>query len=174
MKLLCGSQNPRGPTHKSWWRGEGPTEVHILYKKNHNFRICLPKKSLFFLAYPQNPLVLFFATPPPKIHRPKKSLLAKISDRRISLGPHPPVIKICEWGPWPLGSELSKFEHNLKGVKGFSKSRRQCFKQARSCQASSCTRYFARFWMYTHACVYCHRFYRSSACIAKNFWAKEI
>ena len=28
--------------------GEGPTEVHILYQKYHNFRNCLPKKSLLF------------------------------------------------------------------------------------------------------------------------------
>ena len=30
----------------------GPTEVHILCPKNHNFRICLPKKITTFLAYP--------------------------------------------------------------------------------------------------------------------------
>ena len=29
---------------------------------------------------------------------PKKSLLAKMSDPKKSFGP--PVIKICEWGPW--------------------------------------------------------------------------
>ena len=32
--------------------GLGPREVHILYPKNHNFRICLPKKITTFYSIP--------------------------------------------------------------------------------------------------------------------------
>ena len=35
--------------------GGGPTEVHIIYPKNPNFRICLPKKIIMFLVYQKNP-----------------------------------------------------------------------------------------------------------------------
>ena len=35
-------------------RGGGPTEAHILYPKNPNFRICLPKKVPTILAFPKN------------------------------------------------------------------------------------------------------------------------
>ena len=69
--------------------GGGPTEVHNLYPKNHNFRICLPKKITTFLAYPKKFPASFTVS--------KKSLLARISDPKKSLWP--PVIKICEWGP---------------------------------------------------------------------------
>ena len=49
-----------------------------------------PKKSLLFLQPKKIPL-LFFATQknPAIFHRPKKSLLAKISDPKKSLGPPP-------------------------------------------------------------------------------------
>ena len=84
------------------------TEVHILYPKIHNFRICLPKiifsipkKILYsFFHNPKNSSV-FFSLPkriPASFIDPKNSLLAKISDPKKLLGP--PVIKICEWGPW--------------------------------------------------------------------------
>ena len=33
--------------------GGGPTEVHILYPKNPNFRICLPKKNPTFFSIPK-------------------------------------------------------------------------------------------------------------------------
>ena len=94
-------------------RGEGdPREVYILYpkksqlqnlsaNKNHSFFSIPPKKSLSpFFATPQYPFV-FMATQknPGVFHRPKKSLLAKISDPKKSFDP-PSVIKICEWGPW--------------------------------------------------------------------------
>ena len=74
-------------------------------QKNHNFRICLPKKkSLPFLAYPKKSLSPFFATPknpsvffatqkhPGIFHRPKKSPWAKISDPKKSLPPYPPSL----------------------------------------------------------------------------------
>ena len=33
--------------------GGGPTEVHILYPKNTNFRICLPQNPYVSIAYPK-------------------------------------------------------------------------------------------------------------------------
>ena len=93
--------------------GGGVWQRFIFYtQKDHNFRICLPQKNnYFFLAYPKKSLCPFLATQknpsvffswPQKILvsfiDPKKSPLAKISDPKKSLGP--PVIKICEWGPW--------------------------------------------------------------------------
>ena len=71
----------------------GIRQRFIFYtQKNHNFRICLPKKSLFFLAYPkeslspflatQNKSLCFFCDPkfPTSFIDPKKSVLAKMSD----------------------------------------------------------------------------------------------
>ena len=91
--------------------GEGVRQKNILYPKNHNFRICLPIKITTFLAYLQNPLVLFsqpqknpsvFILLPKEISAyfidPKKSLLVKISDPKNSLGF--PVVKISGWDPW--------------------------------------------------------------------------
>ena len=70
--------------------------------KNHYFVLAYAKKSLSpFFANPKNPSV-FFRDPiknPASFIDPKKSLLAKISDPKISLAP-PPVIKKCEWVPW--------------------------------------------------------------------------
>ena len=95
--------------------GEGavPREVYILYpKKSQLQNFSANKNQYVFLAYPQNPIVLFSATPkkslcfirdpknPGVFHRPKKSLLAKIFDSIKSFNPPAPVIKICEWGPW--------------------------------------------------------------------------
>ena len=37
----------------------GPTEVHILYPKNPNFRICLPKKIPNFFSIPKKILQCF-------------------------------------------------------------------------------------------------------------------
>ena len=57
---------------------------------------------------------------------PKKSLLAKMSDTKKSFGP--PVIKICEWGPWRIVIPQfvmdvfsNRYEaHNLKLNRGFA------------------------------------------------------
>ena len=72
-------------------------------QKNHNFRICLPQKittSFVLFSQPKKSVCFFLATPkiPLSFIDPKKSLWAKISDPKKSLGP--PVIKICEWRPW--------------------------------------------------------------------------
>ena len=40
-------------------RGGGVTEVHMLYPKNPNFRICLPEKIPTFLAYRKKSLSVF-------------------------------------------------------------------------------------------------------------------
>ena len=103
----------RGAPLTNFKDGEGgPTEVHILYPKNHNFKICLPQKITTLLAYPPpNTLVLFtqpqkiplFFSRPPKnpgvFQRPKKITLGQnFRPPKKSLGP--PILKICEWGPW--------------------------------------------------------------------------
>ena len=91
-------ESPSGPTHKFWWRGV--RQRFIFYtQKDHNFRICLPKKiTVLFLAYPKKTLVFFsqpkkiplffFATqktPASFIDLPK-SPFAKISHPKKSLG----------------------------------------------------------------------------------------
>ena len=40
--------------------GGGDRGSYSIPPKNHNFRICLPKKITTFLAYPKNPSVCFF------------------------------------------------------------------------------------------------------------------
>ena len=47
-----------------WVGGWGGVQQRFIFysQKNHNFRICLPKKSLLFLAYPKKSLSPFFAT----------------------------------------------------------------------------------------------------------------
>ena len=52
----------RGSTHKFQWR-DGPTEVHIIYPKNHNFRICLPQKIITFFSIPKKIPQAFFRNP---------------------------------------------------------------------------------------------------------------
>ena len=83
--------------------------------RNHNFRIFLPIKITTFLAYHKKPLSPFFATPkiplffsqlkknPGVFHRPKKSLLANISDSIKSFPPPPPSLKYVSGAP---GEEL--------------------------------------------------------------------
>ena len=64
--------------------GGGPTEVHILYPKNHNFRICLPKKITTFFSIPKKSLSPFSATQKyPSIFflRPKKILVSFIDTK---------------------------------------------------------------------------------------------
>ena len=91
--------------------GARPRFIFYTAKKITTSEFVIPKKSLPFLAYPRKSLNPFFATPknlsafyfatqknPGVFHRPKKLLLAKISDPKKSPGPH--VIKISEWGPW--------------------------------------------------------------------------
>ena len=86
--------------------------------KNHNFRICLPKKiATFFSIPPENPLILFsqhkkiplfFGTQknPGVFHRPKKITSGQnFRPKKITRTPPPPppsVIKTCEWGPWDV------------------------------------------------------------------------
>ena len=59
---------------------------YFIPKKNHNFRICLPKKSLLFLAYPKESLSPFFATQ-------KNPSFVFATQKNHS---DPPVIKICK------------------------------------------------------------------------------
>ena len=120
----------QGPHSRILMMGGGggfPTEVHILYPKKYQLQNLptqinpyffkhtqknpsvflhqqillfifwkIPKKSLVLFSWPKKILASFID--------PKKSLLAKMSDPKKSFGsplpPPPPVIKICEWGPW--------------------------------------------------------------------------
>ena len=110
---------PEAPVTSFNDRGGGRGRQRFIFysPKNHNFRICLPKKITTFLSYPKKSLSSFFATQenpsvcfcdPKKSQRlsytQKKSLLAKISDPKESLGPA--VTKICEWGPWAIDTSL--------------------------------------------------------------------
>ena len=105
---------PRGPTHKCLWRGV--RQRFIFYtQKNHNFRICLPKKITTFFKHTQKKsLSSFFATQkipsfffsrPKKIPvsfiDPQKSPLAKISDpKKITRTPPPlPSLKYVSGAP---------------------------------------------------------------------------
>ena len=50
-----------GPTTRGVGGGGGGDRgSYSIPPKNHNFRICLPKKITTFLAYPKNPSVCFF------------------------------------------------------------------------------------------------------------------
>ena len=70
-------------------------------KQNYELRLCYCWFELMKNTIPKKIPVLF--SRPKKIPTsfidPKKSLLAKISDPKNPSDP-PPVIKICEWGPW--------------------------------------------------------------------------
>ena len=102
--------SPQGPHSQILMTGGGGVRQRFIFytQKNHNFRMCLPKKVTTFFSIPPKVPLSFFRNPkiclcfccdpknPGLFHRPKKSLWAKISGR-IPLGP--PVIKICEWGP---------------------------------------------------------------------------
>ena len=82
--------------------GESDRGSYFIPKKNHNFRICLPKKITTFFNIPQNiPIPLGFFLRPQKIPAsfidPKESLLAKISDPKKSLGP--PSLKYGSGAP---------------------------------------------------------------------------
>ena len=93
-------------------------------RKDHNFRICLPKKSLYFLAYPKKSLSSwFFATHknpsffcnPKKYRRlsktQKKTLLAKISDPKNHSDPPPPPPPSLKMWVGPLGLGPAVFTH---------------------------------------------------------------
>ena len=76
--------------------------VGFSQKQNYKLHLC------YFLIWAdekyntqKNPSVVFATRKiPASFTDPKKSLLAKMSDPKKSFGP--PVIKICEWGPWDL------------------------------------------------------------------------
>ena len=83
--------------------GGGVRERFIFYtQRNHNFRICLQIKVTTFFSIPQKNPSAFFRNPkkslclfrdqknPGVFHRPKKSLLANISDSIKSFEPPPP------------------------------------------------------------------------------------
>ena len=68
----------------------------------------------------KNPRVVFATQKNPGVfHRPQKnSLLAKMSDPKKSVGP--PVIKICEWGPWG-STTIGICSYSLGSLHGYKK-----------------------------------------------------
>ena len=89
---------------------------YLIPEKITTSEFVYPKKSLLFIAYPKNSLSPFFARPPknpsvfffrdPKKFRrlsqtQKDHFWPKFQTQKShSDPPPPPVIKICEWGPW--------------------------------------------------------------------------
>ena len=63
--LYVSSSSSQGPHSKILMTGgRGVRQRFIFYtQKNHNSKICLPKKITTFLAYPNKSLSPFFATP---------------------------------------------------------------------------------------------------------------
>ena len=113
----CASRNqlmfwlPKAPlTHRNdgGGGGWGVTEVHILYPKKPQLqKLSSQKNHYFFLTYvyPKKSLSPFFTTQkyPDIFHRPKKITFGQNFRPKRSLGPPPPpIIKICELGPWVL------------------------------------------------------------------------
>ena len=130
--------NPRAPLtyfNDGGGGGGGIRQRIIFYtQKNHNFKICLPKKITTFFSIPKKIPWSFF-------RNPKKSLwffffatqkiLAYFIDPKYYFGPKfqtqknhsdPPVIKIWEWGPW--GGNLSHRSPQItaRGVATFQRS----------------------------------------------------
>ena len=69
-------------------------------KQNYKLRLCYCWFELMKNIIPQK-IPALFSRPkkiPASFIDPKKSLSAEMSDPKKSFGP--PVIKICEWGPW--------------------------------------------------------------------------
>ena len=108
--VLCYCMASLGAPLTNCNDGEVRQRFTFYTQKNHNFRICLPKKKIAtFFSIPKKIPLSFFPNPkksvfsrPQKIAAsfidPKKSPRAKISDPKKSLGPPPPVIKTCEGG----------------------------------------------------------------------------
>ena len=119
----CTPANPGAPLTKFNDRGGSdrgsyfiPKKItsKFVYPKKSLLFLAYPKKSLLFLAYPKKSLTdsPFFTTPKnpsvffcdPKIPAsfidPKNHFWLKFWTQKNHLDPPPPVIKICEWGPW--------------------------------------------------------------------------
>ena len=94
----------QGPHSQILMTGGGVPQRFIFYtKKITTSEFVYPKKPLHFLAYPKKSPQFFFATQKNAgvFHRPPKNhLWPNFSDSIKNNGP--PVIKICEWGPWDL------------------------------------------------------------------------
>ena len=100
------SQGPHSQILTTRGRGGGGVRERFIFytQRNHNFRICLPIKITTFFRNPQKSLC-FFRDPKKswRYHRPKKLLLAKISDPKKSFNPPPPSLKYVSGAP---GEEL--------------------------------------------------------------------
>ena len=118
---------PRAPLTNFNDGGGGGSDrgSYFIPKKITTSEFVYPKKSQLFFANPKNSLYFSLRpkTFPASFIDPKKSLWAKISDPRKSLGP--PVIKICEGGPWGF---CIRGRHQGNGASsGFAFKRRASF-----------------------------------------------
>ena len=74
---------------------------YFIPKESQLQNLSTQKKSLLFLAYPKKSLFFFMTQNNPIVfHRPQKRTFGQNLRPQKSLEPPPPVIKICEWGPW--------------------------------------------------------------------------
>ena len=82
---------------------------YFIPKKITTSEFVYPKKSLLFLTYPKKSLHFFFTTQknPSVFHRPKKITFGQnFRPKKITQTP-PPIIEICEWGPWGFNTVYS-------------------------------------------------------------------
>ena len=114
-KTAMEPYQPRGTNFNDGGGGRVRQRFIFFTQKNHTFRICLPKKSLLFLAYPQKSLSSFFATPknpsgfffatqknPGVFHRPKKITFGQ-NFRPKKITRTPPSLKYVSRAPGLTG-----------------------------------------------------------------------
>ena len=125
------AQGPHSQILMTGRGGGGVRQRFIFYnQKNHNFRICQPKKITAFLACGNNSLSPFFATPknpsgffffatqknPGVFHR--TNFWPKFQTQKKSLGPPPPPsLKYVSGVPGVTGSCLVQFFLCIKSVR---------------------------------------------------------
>ena len=109
------------------WSDRG--SYYFYTQKDHNFKICLPKKITTFLAYPKKSLSPFFATQknpsvffffatqknPGFFHKPKEiSFGQNFRPKKITQTPPPPILKICECDSWVKSALFNLFFQVVK------------------------------------------------------------
>ena len=90
--------------------GGGPTDVHILYQKNHNFRMCLLKRVTTFFSKPKKFLNSFFATQknPSVFHRPKRITFGQnFKPQKFTQIPPLPSLKYVSGAPGDVGNRTN-------------------------------------------------------------------
>ena len=99
---------PQGPHSQILMTGRGSDRGSYFIQKKSQLQNLSTQKITFFLAYPQNPLVLFFATPPPpKSIDLKNHFWPKFQTEEYHSDPTPPPsLKYVSGapGPWAQNS----------------------------------------------------------------------